>query len=71
MKTNAFKRVLSVVKPNEDNVLLYFSVPVIIIVTTLANNIEWSEVTNLEMNFTNIVRLTINIFSAFTTLLFG
>lgn len=59
------------VKPNEDNVLLYFSVPVIIIVTTLANNIEWSEVTNLEMNFTNIVRLTINIFSAFATLLFG
>ncbi len=71
MQTNAFKRVLSVVKPNEDNVLLYFSVPVIIIVTTLANNIEWSEVTNLEMNFTNIVRLTINIFSAFATLLFG
>jgi len=60
-----------VVKPNEDNVLLYFSVPVIIIVTTLANNIEWSEVTNLEMNFTNIVRLTINIFSAIATLLFG
>lgn len=59
------------VKPNEDNVLLYFSVPVIIIVTTLANNIEWSEVTNLEMNFTNIVRLTINIFSAFSNLLFG
>jgi len=59
MKTKNFKNLLEKIKTNQEKSIYYYVAPLIYFVSLIASRIDWNEVSYLELNSTNILKLMV------------